>query len=147
MTRTPKSAKTIVLKTGGKGLLREAVAVINPLDAIREITSAWSTAKRVAEEEQTKRARIAATERVDMARLQLQRDVLITYLERSFDERASNFKQLFTRLDRDAAASNTPAMAATLGAIVDLAKSSPLKALASVQGVRELMTDGSEMEL
>jgi hypothetical protein len=140
----PKAARKIIAKKASAGLLREAVAVINPLDALREISSAWNTAKRIAAEEGTKRDQIASSERVDMARLQGQRELLMTYLTRSFDERAANFERLFETLDQTPDAQR---MALVLGAIVDLAKSSPFKALASIDGVRGLMKGDSEIEL
>ena len=49
--------------------------------------------------ETTKRADIAAWERTTVEEIRAQSEVLINYLNRSFDERAENFRRLFDSLD------------------------------------------------
>ena len=77
-----------------------------------------------------------------------QRDIPMTYLEHSFDERRENFQQFFEILDRAIDKGDTANVAATLSSIVELAQSSPFKDIASVQAVRNVLADqNSEYEI
>ncbi len=122
MTVQP-SPLTIVQGVGPLLTGAEAVGVI------KEIVGAVGEWVRTVEQGRAKRADIAAKEAATLAAIAADRDVLLTYLDRSFDERKDNFKQLFTALD-DAIRNNPAAVADVLGAITTLAVRSPFADLA-----------------
>lgn len=115
--------------------------MINPAECLQQIVSAYTDYKILAEHEQTKRREIDAWERQTIAKIIAQRDLLIVYLDRSFDERAENFRALFNVVDRAMAAGNNEQLALTLHSITELAKSSPFKELANLASVRAALDD------
>ena len=60
----------------------------------------------------------------------------MAYLDRSFDERAENFRALFAVVDNAIASGNNEQLALTLSSITEIAKSSPFKDLANLASVR-----------
>ncbi|MEB3180802.1 MAG: hypothetical protein VKL59_17500 [Nostocaceae cyanobacterium] len=113
----------------------------NPAECLQQIVSAYTEYKIIAEQEQTKRREIEAWEKTTIAQINAQRDFLITYLERSFDERAESFRTLFTIVDDAISSSNNQQLALTLNAITEIAKSSPFKDLANIASVRAALDD------
>ena len=105
------------------------------------IVSAYTEYKQVAEHEQTKRREIEAWEKEAIAKINAQRDFLMTYLNRSFDERADNFRALFNVVDRAIAVDNNEQLALALHSITEIAKSSPFKELANLASVRKALDD------
>lgn len=105
----------------------------------------------VVSQERTKRQEIRAWEEVQIQIIDLQKDFLLTALDKTFDERRENFRRLFDDLDV-ALASGADDAAATvaelLGAITDLAKVSPFKDLKSPEVVvMEFLQSGRVIEL
>jgi hypothetical protein len=80
---------------------------------------------------------------VEVQRIQAVRDVMLSYLDRSFDERRKNFDALFTQLDAAIAGGNVEVIAKTLDAVVDLAKSSPFKDLTDAATAKAALRDKS----
>jgi len=100
------------------------------------VVEAYKEYKIVAEQERTKRRGIEAWEKDAIAQIQAHRDVLITYLNRSFDERADNFRFLFEKVDRAIAEGDNNQLTLALHSITEIAKSSPFKDLADLTSVR-----------
>jgi ribonucleotide reductase alpha subunit len=115
--------------------------MINPAECLQQIVSAYTEYKIIAEQEQTKRREIEAWEKVTIAKINAQRDLLMAYLNRSFDERAENFRHLFCVVDWAIAADNNDQLALALHSITELAKSSPFKELANLASVRAALDD------
>jgi ribonucleotide reductase alpha subunit len=115
--------------------------MINPAECLQQIVSAYTEYKIIAEQEQTKRREIEACEKVIIAKINAQRDLLMAYLNRSFDERAENFRTLFGVVDQAMAAGNNEQLALALHSITELAKSSPFKELANLASVRAALND------
>ncbi len=113
----------------------------SPADCLGEIVTAYTEYKKIAEQEQTKRQQIASWEWITIAKIEAQRDVLLSYLDRSFDERAENFQALFKVVDQAIAARNNEQLALALNSITELAKSSPFKELADLACVRAKLND------
>jgi flagellar biosynthesis/type III secretory pathway chaperone len=114
------------------------------------VTSAneWVT---VVAQEQTRRQEIRAWEKSQLEIIHVQRDFLLTALDKTFDERRENFRRLFDQLDaalvsdRDDAAAQVSDL---LGTITDLAKTSPFKDLKSpTLVVQEFLNSGRVIEL
>ncbi len=88
------------------------------------------------QKERTEQTRLHESARVEVERIHAMRDVLLDYLDRSFDERRDNFRQLFERLDGAIAKDNVQLATAVLDSVVKLADSSPFKALEDVAAAR-----------
>jgi hypothetical protein len=63
------------------------------------------------------------------------------YLERSFDERAENFRSLFAVVDSAIACGDNEQLSLALNSITEIAKSSPFKELANISSVRAALDD------
>lgn len=115
--------------------------VINPAQCLQQLVSAYAEYKTIAEQEQTNRREIDAWEKATIAKINAQRDFLIQYLDRSFDERAENFRALFGVVDRAIASGNNEQLALALNSITEIAKSSPFKDLANLASVKAALND------
>jgi hypothetical protein len=125
----------------------EVIGVGSAAECLRDIVQAYTEYKIVAEEEQTKRRGIEAWEKATVAQIKANRDALIKYLDRSFDERAKNFRFLFSKVDEAIAKGDTSQLTLALNSITEIAKSSPFKELADLTSVRAALDDpGHEWE-
>lgn len=116
----------------------------NPTPGLTEVLEGLKTVAdciRDVQKEKTEQARIQMAAHVDVERIRANRDVLLDYLDRSFDERKENFRQLFTRLDTAIATNNTELSGAVLDSVLKLADSSPFKALRDVSATREALSE------
>ncbi|MDZ8240293.1 MAG: hypothetical protein RMZ69_24620 [Nostoc sp. ChiQUE01a] len=114
---------------------------INPAECLEQMVSAYTDYLKIAEQEQTNRRNIEAWEKETITRINAQRDLLMAYLDRSFDERANNFRALFAVVDNAIASGNNEQLALTLNSITEIAKSSPFKDLANLASVRAALED------
>jgi ribonucleotide reductase alpha subunit len=114
---------------------------LNAAECLQQMVSAYFEYKIIAEQEKTKRREIDAWEKEAIAKINAQRDLLIAYLDRSFDERAENFRALFNVVDSAIASNNNEQLALTLNSITEIAKSSPFKELANLTSVRAALDD------
>lgn len=113
----------------------------NPAQCLNEIVQAWTEYLTIAEQERTKRRDIEAWEKVTLADIKAKRDLLMDYLDRSFDERSKNFKLLFQTVDSALSSGDNQQLALTLHAITELAKSSPFQALSDLSKVKAALND------
>ncbi|BAY63238.1 hypothetical protein NIES22_33240 [Calothrix brevissima NIES-22] len=120
---------------------RREIAAFEKTQCVDILSSAYSEYKIIAEEEKTKRREIDAWEKEAITKINAQRDLLIAYLDRSFDERAENFRALFAVVDSAIASGNNEQLALTLNSITEIAKSSPFKDLANIASVRAALDD------
>ncbi|AVH71386.1 hypothetical protein [Nostoc sp. 'Lobaria pulmonaria (5183) cyanobiont'] len=118
-----------------------ALANLNPAECLQQMVSAYTEYKMIAEQEKTKRRGIEAWEKETITKINAQRELLIAYLDRSFDERAENFRALFAVVDNAIASGNNEQLALTLNSITEIAKSSPFKDLANLASVRAALDD------
>src|SRR5680860_66727 len=70
------------------------------LSALSQLVSAAREYGRTRQEEQTKRAEIAATEHVQVDRINAAEQILRLYFDRVFAERARTNEEMFVRLDQ-----------------------------------------------
>jgi hypothetical protein len=96
---------------------------------------------KIAEQEQTKRREIDAWEKTTVTKINTLREFLIGYLDKSFDERAENFRSLFAVVDNAISSGNNEQLALTLNSITEIAKSSPFKELANLANVQAALED------
>jgi ribonucleotide reductase alpha subunit len=124
------------------GVLADKVgAFTNPAECLSEMVAAYTDYLKVAEVEQTKRREIDAWEKTTIAQINAQRDFLIQYLDRTFDERAANFRALFSVVDLALASGRNDQLASALDSITEIAKSSPFKELANLATVQAALDD------
>ncbi|MBD2389330.1 hypothetical protein RI030_06480 [Aphanizomenon flos-aquae NRERC-008] len=116
-------------------------AGVDAANTLRAIVEAYTEYKIVAQEETTKRRGIEAWETATIAKIQADRDVLIKYLENSFDERAKNFSFLFEKVDQAIANGDNNQLTLALHSITEIAKSSPFKDFANLQSVTAALDD------
>ena len=135
-TNVAKVAGRAVSKFAGK-----VVVAVNPVDVLRDITNAVSDYKKVKAQEQTKRRGIEAWESVTLETVRAKRDIMLKYLEASFDERRNNFDLLFVALDRALTSNQTDQLAPILQSIILLSQESPFKALTNSESVQAFMVD------
>lgn len=108
---------------------------------LREICQAYTEYAIVAEQEKTKRQAIEAWETEAITRIESQRDVMLRYLEQSFDERAKQFNSLFKLADRAMSEGDNKALSKILETIQTVATHSPLQALSSIESVQAALDD------
>lgn len=117
------------------------VPQLTPAVCFNQLVDAYTEYQRVVQEEHTKRREIAAWEKAAVAAIEQRRDVMMQFLDRSFDERAENFREFFTLADQAIATGDNDQLAAVLTSIVELAKTSPFKDLADLAKVESALDD------
>ena len=99
------------------------------------------------EEQRTKRVEIRANAQVAIHQIDAVREFLQSYLDKTFDERRMLFAKEFEIVDKCLATGNVQALAVSLNAITDLAKSSPFKALADIKSVKNAIENHSTFDI
>lgn len=116
----------------------------DPIEALKVINKLISMAGEVSkftEIQKTKRKDIEAKRDIIINEIQSQKEILLVYLEKSFDERKDNFSKLFNVVDDAIKNSNMQQLAIGLDSINKLAASSPFKALSDIQSTKNALTD------
>lgn len=118
------------------------------LTALNQLVSAAREYSRIREEEQTKRAAIAAVEHIQVDRIHAAEQILRLYFERVFAERKQTGAEMFIRLDQAMDSGDPQMVHAVVRGIVDLAQTSPLADLDDFGKFwAELGTDDNPLEL
>lgn len=121
------------------------------VDAVRMVVASTTEWMTVVQQERTKRQEIEAWETTQLEIIHIQRDFLMTALDKTFDERRENFRRLFDALDVALASegdSGAAQVADLLESITELAKTSPFKDLKSPElVVQEFLQSGRVIEL
>ena len=122
----------------------KSIAAGNPAEAAQVLKRFIEVAGDVAkftEQQKTVRKDIEAKRDSDIARIQAQKEIIMIYLEKSFDERKENFSKLIQVIDHAIANNNMQQLAMGLDSINQLAASSPFKALATLESTKEAIND------
>lgn len=125
-------------------VVRPASPSLSPPDAanvLTQVVTAYFEMKQVSDQEATKRREIEADERVQLARIHAQRALLLDYLDKSFAERADNFRELFRQVDAAQARGDSAVVGQLLESVVDLAKTSPFGDLLDLETVEAMLAD------
>lgn len=135
-----KGLSKLGAKTAGRagGKILEAVS---PLAALEAILTSYADYKKIATQERTKREQIRVRRDVELRKIEAQRELFMTYLERTFDERRANFAKFFEVLDQAVETDAVDVIAKTLDSITMLARTSPFKDIATVAQVRNVLDD------
>lgn len=118
----------------------------NPIDAFNILVGSYYDYKKTVETERSKRLEIKANLKEKLEEVKTKRDIFMTYLDRSFEERKENFTRLFDVLDRAIDKDDIQTMAHTLNSITELGKSSPFKDLADISRIRQKLNSGEKFE-
>ncbi len=136
-----QTAKSVLPKPG-------PAMVVDTFNLVLASANQWVM---VINEEKTKRDEIRAWEQTQLEIIHVQRDFLLTALDKTFDERRENFRRLFDNLDAALVSERDDAGAQVseiLGAITELAQTSPFKDLKSpALVVQEFLQSGKVIEL
>ncbi|MEV4902498.1 hypothetical protein AB0K08_14295 [Citricoccus sp. NPDC055426] len=138
---TSKSVTALLPKPG-------PAMVVDTFNLVIASANEWV---QVVAQEKTKREEIQAWEKSQIEIIHVQRDFLLTALDRTFDERRENFRRLFDNLDSALISDREDAGAQVselLTAITELAQTSPFKDLKSpTLVVQEFLQSGKVIEL
>jgi len=126
-----------VLVSGIKSIATPAEA----LTMIDDLVKMTGEVEKFREAQKTKRTAIEAEKDVALARLQAQKELLLEYLDKTFDERKLNFQKYFDVIDDALVKGNTKQLAMGLNSINELAQSSPFKDLANIDQVGKALED------
>lgn len=120
--------------------LNTLIASPNAQSLVTQLVDAVRHWQQTTESEQTKRRTIAADEALWLAAIDADREALLTYLDRSFDERAANFRELFAKLDQ-AMETDLAQITDILGAITAIAVKNPFSGLDDAATVSARLLD------
>jgi ribonucleotide reductase alpha subunit len=115
----------------------------NPAQCLNTLVQAWHEYQVIVEQEKTKRRDLESQEKVTLAAIKAKRDILIQYLEQSFDERSENFQRLFHLVDQSLSSGDNQQLAVILEKITTLAQSSPFQAFSDLSMVKTTLKDAN----
>jgi hypothetical protein len=121
-----------------------AVVVMNSGDvagAVKDLILMAGEVRKFEEAQITVRTDIAARRDIALANIEAQKTALMTYLDKSFDERKENFQKLFSVVDDALEKDNMQELAMGLESIIKLADSSPFKDLQTIEATATALTD------
>lgn len=130
-------------KAGGK----KEVDPEQVLNTLNNLYDRYARLEEVREANQTERERIKKDKETALKQIEATKTVLMTYLNRSFDERASIFKKDFEAIDAAIANNNMEALALMLQSVNTLAAQSPFKALVDLAQVKQNFLISDEVEI
>ena len=118
---------------------------IDALAALNNVVEAGREYFRLREQNEHARAQIDAYRLLETERIRAAENVLTSYFDSLFKERAGNFRDLWARLDQAAETGNDDQVRDMLGAIVSLAQTSPLNGLADLGAIRAALDDPNKV--
>lgn len=122
----------------------KSIAAGNPAEAAQVLKRFIEVAGDVAkftEQQKTIRKDVEAKRDKDIAHIKAQKEIIMKYLDKSFDERKENFSKLFQVIDHAISNNNLQQLAMGLDSINQLAATSPFKALATLESTNEAIKD------
>jgi ABC-type Na+ efflux pump permease subunit len=123
-----------------------ASGMIDPINALTELAALYKDVAITIEEEKTKRVQIVAEKETKIEMIRAQRDFFMDYLQKTFDERATNFGKLFEIIDDALAKDNIQQLALGLDSLNKLAAESPFKLIADVNALGEALDKKIEFD-
>lgn len=136
--------KKSLSKTGAKFTKGNPKEIIN---AFSDLIKLVGEVQKFEEVQITKRTEINAKRDIIVKQIETEKEYILTYLNKSFDERENNFKKLFSILDDAVAKNNMQQLALTLDSITELATSSPFKDLTDIGKIRENLKKKIEWDI
>lgn len=133
-----KGGKKLPLGKGFPGL--SPLDVMQAGEVLKTLTDAITEYGKVVEQEKTKRLGIEAQRDVMLEHVRAQKEVLMTYLQGSFRERALVLDKSFGLLDRGLETGDAAVMQAAIAMIVQTVQHSPFK---DAQDLTKKLSDSS----
>jgi len=154
-TKTPlmgtgKSKEGAKKQSKTKQVTQVAKELYNPVDvltAIKQLGEKAMEAVKFCEEQETKREEIRAQRDREIEIIRAQKEMIMTYLEKTFDERRMIFNKQFEILDNAVSKGDTELLATTLDSINQLATSSPFKSLLDLKAGSDALRPGSTIDI
>lgn len=134
-----EKAGTALVKVAGNKVAEKVANFANPFSGVTEFVSAWKDIKQTQEQQRTIRTQIMANRDIAVTSIREQAQLIRFALEKQFGERASNFSELFKRLDEGFERGDDKMIDSMLAGIVELSKISPLAQ--AVQAVHQQLKD------
>ena len=117
------------------------------LNTLMDLYNRYAALEECRESNRTERERIQAEKEKALAQIAATKDVLMNYLNRSFDERAAIFKKDFECIDAAIANNNIEALAIMVNSVSTLAAQSPFKPLVDLAQVKRNLLSSDEIEI
>lgn len=117
------------------------------LGTLKDLYNRYATLEECRESNMTERVRIQAEKVAALKKIEATRDLLMTYLNKSFDERAAIFKKDFESIDTAIANNNMEALAIMVQSVNTLAAQSPFKSLVDLAQVKRNLLSSDEIEI
>jgi hypothetical protein len=124
-----------------------SLAAGNPEEAkevLNNLVTMAGEVQKFTEVQKTKRKEIEVKRDIIVEKIKSHKEILLSYLEKSFDERKDNFTHLFSIVDNAIENNNIQQLALGLDSINKLADSSPFKALASLENTKLALEDKNQ---
>lgn len=121
--------------------VRVGVAPDVLFDSVVHIIRECCECRKEIEKQRTERARIEHEARMHIENIRSQREVMVLFLEKTFQERRENFHHLFDRLDRALEQDNLQETRLVLDSLTDYAKASPFSGLRDAASAQEAIRD------
>ena len=123
---------------------------VNPMDVLNmfnDLAKQYMDLERTREIEPTKRAEIDKERQKTLAKIQVQKELFLKYIDKSFDERASNFNKFFEVIDSAMSDGNMEKLAMGLNSVMQLARESPFKALIDINTLSGQLESKEELDI
>ena len=123
---------------------------VNPMDVLNmfnDLAKQYMDLERTREIERTKRAEIEKESQKTLAKIQVQKELFLKYIDKSFDERASNFNKFFEVIDSAMSDGNMEKLAMGLNSVMQLARESPFKALIDINTLSGQLESKEELDI
>ena len=128
----PKARLIRNVVKGGRRAAKGVLTEINPLDVLR----VYLDYRKTAEIQVTERERIWAERDKALAAIEADRELLLTYFSRRFEERRATLEEFFALLREGASSRNELKVDRALEGILDVVRNSPLKDFEEFRRVR-----------
>ena len=124
---------------------------VNPMDVLNmfnDLAKQYMDLEKTREFERTRRAEIEKEKQETLAKIQAQKELFLIYMDKSFDERTTNFNKFFEVIDSAMRDGNMQKLALRLDSVMQLAKESPFKPLMDLGKLsQQLASKEGEMDV
>lgn len=123
----------------------DKIPAASGLNALMVVVKATQDCIKTHQVERTKQTQIRAYSSIETQRIRAAEETLKNYFTQAFDERRTNFEELFRRLDTALEEGDAKAAGLILDTLVQVAKDSPLKDLGDLNQVRAAFDDPDQV--
>jgi len=157
ITKRNSSLKSTLIdkisQSDSKDLIGLASKVVDKADptalitSLKEVGNKYYELQTVREQEQTKRGQIQAEKEVALNKINTLREMFMTYMNKSFDERKDNFAKFFKIVDDAIEKNNMQELQMGLLCINQLAAQSPFKPIADMAMLTRTLESNQELDI